>query len=283
VDSKVALRYIGPAVDAGTMDVYQASANMIAFSEFVVLISKVTFGPEVETRAEVTGFERGSFVTQLAFSVAGATATIMSSVSPHDMWTIFKESIALWKHLRGSPPTKVVEDSSQHVTVTNNSGQVIQIRTDSLTVVMSEKGAQTVEQFVRKALEPEGMDRVEIAANGRIVAEIPQSERDYFVAVAPSETVTDTTIKMALTIEAPVFKEGNKWRFSDGQNSFYADIEDAGFLSRVNDGERFGKGDVLFADVRIAQEQVGLKLSATRSLVKVHQHLPGATQLRLPD
>jgi hypothetical protein len=148
---------------------------------------------------------------------------------------------------------------------------------------MSEKGAEAVQQFVRKALEPNGMDRLEVAADGRTVAEVPQSERDFFVPVAPSETVTDTTIRMALIIEAPFFKDGNKWRFSDGQNSFYADIEDKAFLSRVNEGERFGKGDVLYADVRIAQEQTGMKLSATRSLLAVHEHRPGPKQLRLHD
>lgn len=281
MDSKVALRYVGPAVDAGSMNVYQVSANMIAFSQFVVQISKVTFGPDVETRAEVTGFERGSFVTRLAFSVAGASASIFSNISPHDIWTIFKEAMALWKHLRGSPPAKVENNSSQGVSVTNNNGQVIVVRTEALNVVMSDNGTEAVSQFVYKALEPAGMDRLEVLADGHIVAEVPQSERGFFVGVAPSETVTDSTIRMALIIEAPVFKEGNKWRFSDGQSSFHAEIEDEVFLSSVNDGERFGKGDVLYADVRIAQEQTGMRLSATRTLVKVHDHRPGPKQLRL--
>ena len=99
--------------------------------------------------------------------------------------------------------------------------------------------------------------------------------------MSATETITDTVVRMGLMLEAPVFKDGNKWRFSDGQQSFHADIEDGEFLARVNAGERFGKGDVLMADVRISQQQSGMKISAERSLVKVHEHKISPMQLPL--
>ncbi len=40
----------GPAVDDGLMDVYQASTNMIAFSEFMVAAVKAVYGEEAERR-----------------------------------------------------------------------------------------------------------------------------------------------------------------------------------------------------------------------------------------
>lgn len=87
-----------------------------------------------------------------------------------------------------------------------------------------------------------------------------------FVNVAPEETITDVVNTMGLILEGPVFKEGNKWRFYDGQNSFYAEIEDREFLEQVNAGKRFGKGDILRADVRIRQRQSGMKITAERSI-----------------
>jgi hypothetical protein len=280
METRIALRYSGPAVDSGLMDVYEASANMIAFSEFVVVAAKIAFGHSTEARAEVAGFGKGSFVTDLVFNVGGTTATIFTAIAPEQLWQFVKESFALWKHLKGLPPSHV-EDNSQSAQVTNNSGQVIQVRTESLTLVLSEKGGEAVAQFVKRALEKQGMDSVAIASATEEIGKVTQDEARYFGTVTPSENITDVVVRMGLIIEAPVFKDGNKWRFSDGQQSFYADIEDADFLAKVNAGERFGKGDVLYADVRINQEQTGMKITASKTIVKVHDHKVASTQLSL--
>jgi hypothetical protein len=278
METRIALRYSGPAVDSGLMDVYEASANMIAFSQFVVVAAKAAFGQTTEARAEVAGFGKGSFVTDLVFNVGGPSATLFTAISPEHLWLFVKEAFALWKHLKGAPPSHV-EDNSQWAQVTNNSGQVLQVRTESLTIVLSEKGGEAVSQFVKKALERPGMDSVAIASATEEIGNVTQDEAKYFGSVTPSENITDVVVRMALVIEAPVFKDGNKWRFSDGQQSFYADIEDAEFLAKVNAGERFGKGDVLYADVRINQEQTGMKITASRTIVKVHDHKIASTQL----
>ena len=75
------------------------------------------------------------------------------------------------------------------------------------------------------------------------------------------------------TAESAVFKEGNMWRFWDGQNSFQAPIDDKEFLSRVDSGvERFGKGDILIVDLEIKQAKLPTSLRTVRRIVKVHEH-----------
>jgi hypothetical protein len=96
--------------------------------------------------------------------------------------------------------------------------------------------------------------------------------------VAAEMPLTENTVRMALILEAAVFKDGNKWRFSDGTTSFSADIADKEFLQRVEDGERFGKGDVLTVDMMIAQTRTGQKITAQRTVVKVEDHRPGQEQ-----
>jgi hypothetical protein len=63
----------------------------------------------------------------------------------------------------------------------------------------------------------------------------------------------DKTITYALIIEAPVFKDGSKWRFSDGASSFYADFADADFMARVDGGEAFANADSSIVEMRIQQ------------------------------
>lgn len=282
MQTRLSLRYSGPAVDSGLMDVYQASANMIAFSEFVVAAAKSAYGEQTQARAEVAGFGRGSFFTDIVFSVAGPAATLFSAISPKDFLDVIKQAFELWKHLRGAAPANITHDTTnQTVKVTNNNGQILQVKIESLNLVFNDKAVESAQHFVHDALSKEGMDKVEIGAESGAIAEAAQDQAGYFISVRPSETVADNTIRMALVIEAPVFKDDLKWRFSDGSNSFHAGIEDKDFLARVDAGERFGKGDVLTVDLRIVQERSGLKISMDRSVVKVVEHRTGLEQTKL--
>lgn len=264
------------------MDVYQASANMIAFSEFMVVAAKSTYGEQVEARAEVAGFGRGSFITHLVFSFVGQTATIFSSVSADQLLTIVNQAFELWKHLKGEPPKSVEQGDNQTVMVTNNNGQVIQVQTQTVNLVFNEKASEAVRQFVQEPLAKGGIDSLEIETeNNKVIATATQTEASSFQLVRPTEAITDITIEMTLIIEAPVFKDGNKWRFSDGQSSFYADILDREFLAQVDSGELFGKGDLLRVDLRLTQERAGIKISTERAVLKVHEHRRGQEQHKL--
>jgi hypothetical protein len=283
--TRIALRYSGPAVESGQMDVYEVSANMIAFSDFVVLLSKSAFDDTVETRASVAGFGRGSFVTDIVFNVAGACSAVFAAlpaVDPKTLWLVLKEALALWKHLKGAPPTKV-EDAGPQLSVTNNNGQVIQVTHATVNVVFSEKGTASAHRFIGQALSRHGVDAVEIASSAKEVERVEQAESQYFVSVAPSEMLTNAVVKMVLHLESSVFKEGNKWRFFDGQQSFHAAIDDKEFLAKVDAGEPFRKGDVIVADVRINQTQEGAKLTAERAITKVLEHKERPHQFHFLD
>ena len=262
------------------MDVYQASTNMIAFSEFMVAAVKATYGESAEAKAEVAGFGRGSFITDLVFNVAGPAASIFSSFSSEHLLGVLKEAFALWKHLQGSPPATVTQ-SGQHVTVTNNAGQIIQVQTDTLNLVFSEKGADAAGRFIRDAISQAGVTGLEVASKGAPLAEVDQAEAAYFVPVAKESVVSENLVTMALILVAPVFQDGNKWRFSDGSASFSAAIEDDAFLARVNNGERFGKGDVLTVELRITQTRTASKISADRVVQRVIEHREAAQQQQL--
>lgn len=262
------------------MDVYSAAENMIAFSEFMVAAVKASFGEKAEAHAEVAGFGKGSFLTDLVFSVGGPLASIFASGSVKDLLAVVTEAFDLWKHLKGSPPA-AVEHLDQRISVTNNNGQVIQVRTETFNLVLSGDGSQAAGRFVKRAMEPEGITSVEISTDGKPLAVASRQESEFFVPVVAEMPLTENTVRMALILEAAVFKDGNKWRFSDGTMSFPADITDQTFIQRVEDGERFGKGDVLTVDMLIAQTRTGQKISSQRTVVKVIDHKSGQEQPRL--
>ena len=71
------------------------------------------------------------------------------------------------------------------------------------------------------------------------------------------------------------FTEGNKWRFSDGDATFFATIEDPDFLAAVNLGiERFAKNDMLRVRLRTKQTRDATGLHTEHAVVAVVQHIP---------
>lgn len=282
MDTRLKLKYSGLAVEAGLMDVYQASANMIAFSEFMVLAAKATYGEQIEARAEVAGFGRGPFITHIVFNFMGQVATILSTVSPDQLLTTVNQAFELWKHLKGNAPKAIEQADEQEFGVINNNGQVIQVQAQTMNLVFSEKASNAVRQFVQEPLTKDGIDNLEIETEQKqIIVSVNQRDARSFRLVRPTEAITDTTVEMTLIIEALVFKEDNKWRFSDGQASFYADILDREFLAKVDAGELFGKGDLLRVALRITQQRAGIKISTERAVLKVYEHRRGSEQYGL--
>mgnify|MGYP000458675628 CR=1 FL=1 len=79
--------------------------------------------------------------------------------------------------------------------------------------------------------------------------------------------------RVLVQVESAVFKDGNKWRISDGAATFYAAMDDMDFIDRIDAGlERFGKGDVLVVDLRRVQLITDNGLKSEWSIVKVHEH-----------
>ena len=146
----ILLKYKGPSVDDGSMDVYAAAANMVAFSDYVVAATRQLYG-DVEVKAEVKAFQHGSFETDLIFHVVGLGATVLTTTPDvRSVLTAVKESVNLFKFLKGQPPQKVEHtDQSNNVTVTNVNGNVIIVQTESLNLTMDEKAGKAAAHFAR--------------------------------------------------------------------------------------------------------------------------------------
>jgi hypothetical protein len=277
----ILLTYKGPSVDDGTMDVYSAAANMVAFSDYVVAATKHLYG-DVEVKAEVRGFQQGSFETDLFFQVVGLGATVLTATPDvQGVLETVKESFNLFKFLRGKSPEKVEHtDQSNNVTVTNVNGNVIVVQTESLNLVLDEKAGRAAEKFIGEALAKPGVEQIQIKSEREEVASVKQEEAQFFHAISQDTPVLEQTVRMGLTIQEPNFKDGlgNKWTMWDGGASLQFAMEDQRFIDKIDKGEPFRKGDVLICDVRIVQTRAGSKLRMERAILYVHDHQAGPEQ-----
>jgi hypothetical protein len=282
----ILLRYQGWAVEDGSMDVYDAAKNMMAFSDYVIVAAHKLYGEHVEVKAEVNAFQRGSFMTDLAFQVMGVAATVLP-IMPDigGVITAVKESLELYVFLKGEAPQKIEHRDDRSVHVTNNNGSIFQVNIESLSLALDEKGGKAAAQFVGAALSKPGVSQIEITSEGKQIAQVNDNEARFFRPIPERETpiIEHVVPMMGLTVEEPSFKDGNsnKWTMWDGEASLQYAMEDDDFVARIDAGELFGKGHILICDVRFTQTRAGPKLKIQRAIIKVHAHREGHEQAEM--
>jgi len=279
----ITLKYSGKAVDDGRMDAYEVAGNIIAFTDYLVAVSKVAYGNEAKLKTEINAFSHGSFRVEFILDYAGILATLFAGVSsPKDIYDLIRDSFSAWKHLDGEPAKEITRQEDGQVKIVNNKGEVNIYRAEVINIVSSPEASAAVGRFVKKAVDKD-IDAVHMEHNGTEIANANVSEARSFGYLMAQEKLTENVVEQWLMLESPTFKKGNKWFFSDGANSFYAAIEDAGFLLKVVNREvLFGQDDAFLVDLKIQQsgQPNALKVERTIVTVKEHRHAPKQSNIR---
>ena len=136
---------------------------------------------------------------------------------------------------------------------------------------------------VVKPLEREGLDRFEVRTAVRNPAEvITKEDASSFVApIVEDEPIISDERTAAFSIVALTFKDGNKWRLYDGQNTISVTIEDEAFIRRVNRQRLPLEGDLLVCRPMSISGH-GNSLRTEYAVLEVMEHRVAARQLALP-
>jgi hypothetical protein len=278
IEDQLSLEYHGMPVETGRMNSYDVASYILAFSDFIGVASRTAYGERITLKTEIQGFKQDSFDIVFALQIAGVDYTILMPTTPFSMKDfigLVKDSIQAWLHLNGSPPKEIRPDPDKQnqFQIMNQNGQINYYNADVINIITNPKAGKSVEQFIKKPLES-GLSSVRLNSNSlheEVV--IKEENAPCFIPVDITKPLLESEMKMGLLIESPTFKEGNKWRFFDGQNSFFADIIDDDFLKKVDAGvERFGKGDRLIVIMRFTQSSSIGSLKMERTIVKVLDH-----------
>lgn len=284
------IKYDGPALADHQMDVRELAPALIALSELLEHANRAAFPDDSPVRVNVQGnFKGGSFgvdliaiqnigqqiVSMLAGTNATAAANLFGILGGLGLLG-GGGLIALIKWLRGRKPTAVRFEGEKAIFELQLTESIETLEVDLVAGRLYQ--SKVVRQALAKVVKPLEREGVDVFASGRDgVAETVVTKDDvssFESAASDPEVVSDTVSEgVLLQIDSAVFKDGNKWRFSDGATSFFAEIEDAEFLLKIETGERFGKGDVLIVDLRRIQSITdnGLKLEYVVTRVKEHR------------
>lgn len=284
------IKYDGPALAIHQMDVRELAPALIALSSLLEEANRAIFQDGAEIRVHVNGsFKGGSFGIDLVAlqSIAAQMVSIFSGPTATAAENLFAilggvgllgsgGLIGLVKWLKGRKPSSIRIEGDKTIFELKMSETIETFEVDLAAGKLYR--SRVVRQALAKVIKPleaEGIDFFASGKDGQTQAVVSKEEAAYFaMAASDADVVSDTTSERTLLqIESAVFKDGNKWRFSDGSNPFFAEITDEIFLARIDSGvERFGKGDVLIVDLRRVQSITDTGLKSEYLVVHVHEH-----------
>ena len=137
-------------------------------------------------------------------------------------------------------------------------------------------------QAVVKPLESPGITEFAVtdkAQKQRFVV-VTSEDLEFFAApVLAPELLSEQEVEMNLQLLNIAFKDDNKWRFSDGSASFYAQVADHNVLEQVRRNETFSGGDILKARLKRTQSLTGDSMKTEYVLLEVIEHRRAASQI----
>lgn len=281
--------YDGPALAEHRMDVRDLAPALVAFADLVTAVNKEINGDAADVRVQVNAsFKAGSFgidlvatqhlLSQLKDIFSGTGAAALSNASGilaliGMTVTSGYGLIQLLLRLGGRKPVRI-EQKGEIASVWINQTETVEVEYNVIRLYRNSVVRASLEKVV-SPLERDGIEDFGVVMDGQKVLDIHARDVSSFnagITEANAEVVSDVTARKLLQIESLTFKDGNKWRVSDGNATYHVAIEDKEFLAKIDAGQRFGKGDVLMVDLRQVQSIDGAKLVTASIIVKVIEH-----------
>lgn len=291
------IAYDGQALHSSEMEVRQLAPALHAVGEVLDAANKVLNGDQTKLSVRVRGsFKSGCFgidfaLTQSLWKDAVALFSNPQIVAATTMITLLGLSgkdgvnglIGIIKWIANRKISKVVDvDDSKIKIIIDDDFKITEANV--LKLLEDYAVRKALSGVIYEPLEAEGIDKFAAGSekDGLIVVE--KNEAIYFSSPAVQDRILHESVyETMLQLVSLSFHEDNKWRLSEGNNSFLCDITDPDFNSKVQKNEiAFAKDDILKVNLRKRQWLTEKGTMRTDYIVeKVLEHKSAVIQLKL--
>jgi hypothetical protein len=295
-ETKFGVKYDGPAVEDGRMPVRDLAPALLALGEVFTEASLYLYPKQEPVALEIEATKEGSFVVDLILHGSGMAWDQIDALASSDAATtivLLKEliigdsmNVSLFGLLKWLKGRRVVEREPAKpgvVRLKTPDGATIEVPSD---VAVLEKNVR-IRRRVQKVVEPlnrRDVERVQFLEDEEVTVSIGEGEISSFDPPDGADaTLLDEEIELFLEVVSPTFKDDNKWRLSDGERTFWAQIQDEEFWQGIDRGEEFGKGHRLQCRVQLVQSERDGALHTDRTVTKVLGHTKPFPQLEMDE
>lgn len=291
--------YDGPALISHEMNVRDLAPALLSMAQILEDSNKLLNGDRVKVSVNLKATNEGS--VEITLSVVQSLIDQANSLFNGDeVNSVINATellnllgiiggggvIGVIKWLKGRDVKKVttLKDGAFQLEVDgNNEVKVVSQQELKLFGLVSvRKGFEAV---IKKTLKSNGITRVGFLKDGKETVAVTENEADYFSSPnIEDEILGESESETNLQIVSITFQEGGKWKFSDGNAAFFADILDENFITKVQQNQAsFSKDDILKVSLKRKQSlnaDGGIKTDYT--IAKVLEHRSAAVQIKLP-
>lgn len=302
--SKVRIAYDGVALENGSMDVRDLAPALIAFSDLVKRANRLIGNEQpVRLMLKADDIKKGSFDVNLEL--------VYSTLEQAKLFTGMSEDVGLkalvevlgliygggkgvfWliQQIKGKKITQINDSDPDKVIVVLNNDTRLETTAKVVNVFMDHQARKSIEAVVAP-VNRQGIDSFEIRNPEKYEDKNPslkvtKDDLGSFEApeLAKGEEEDIVNIQeMFVQIVSIVFDEKQKWRFSDGECVFWANVEDEEFWKGIESGAlAFRSGDKLKVKCEIRQyiDPKTNNPTTERKVLKVLKIIERPTQIKL--
>jgi len=291
------ISYAGPALVSHEMNVKDLAPALLSIGELIEDANTILNGDQAKIAVNIKATQPGSVIVSLSV-IQDFLKQAVSLFSSNEVNAIVNAGqiltylglagggigvlgIIKWVKNRDIKNITTLDDGNFRMEVSDGETRVV--KSSEIKLFKFVNIRKHFETIIKKPLEKEGVEKVSF-----IIADqqntVTKEEKDYFTTPSIQEEILgETETEQSLQIVNISFQEFGKWRFSDGNASFYADILDKEFAAKVQHNQAaFAKDDVL--KVKLKRKQY-LSLGGIKTdyiITRVIEHRSAAIQIQLP-
>ncbi|MBR4909387.1 MAG: hypothetical protein IKZ43_10295 [Acidaminococcaceae bacterium] len=267
---KARIAYNGPALSNGEMDVRSLAPALIAFADLVDNVNRVIGGENrIRVLLNEDSIQKGSFditflletglMQQAKLFVGLVEQTGLAALMEVLGWgvtgaTVVGGIFTLIKHVRSRKLSGIQRIENNKSEISLEDGEKIITTENTLKVFLDVNCRVSIEKIIEPVTK-EGIDSFELRDPDNVKDKQPleivtKKETEDFVAPPAASAVDEEPIQseeqeLLVKISLISFEQG-KWKLTDGNNTFWARIDDETFCKQVEKGElSFANGDML--------------------------------------
>jgi hypothetical protein len=286
--AQINIIYDGTALSEHEMDANDLAPALLAFSELIETTNEIINANHSKISVKIKGsFQSGSFdVGLILHQSTNNLFDFMTSKyveAPINLITLIGLAggglIGLIKNLKNKKPEKVIKKGDNVEIIVENETYLTDMKVFAL--FSNIKIRQSLEK-VLSPLKKEGIDTFKTKSDVNSIT-ITKDEISFFDAPVEQDILLeDNLFETNLQLVNVSFQEANKWKFSDGNSTFFASILDEDFMKLVLAGKsNFAKDDILKVSLKRKQFEREQKIHTIYEIMKVLDHRRPSNQLSI--
>ena len=271
------IKYSGKSLENNEIDVCELGNALLAIGELLT-VANTLINKNEKISVRVKANEKGSFdVSLIAELLEKAKNALLSDgiTAINNLYSLLfcvsaPGIMYLIKITKGKKPSKITKTNDENVKIIINDKEYIISKSEFL--LFENIAVRKSLYRILSPLKQEGISKVTICDENEDIT-IHKGEEEYFYVQDEQEELSDQIITGAYTIVSLAFRKDNKWRLSDGENTYQVTVKDEDLLERLDsESVSFFKRDILICEMRRRQYKVESGIKTEYELIKVLEH-----------